>query len=90
VVRSNAQRVVRARAIVREAKNRPCTDCGVRYPHYVMQFDHLPEHTKLFGINGGYKSRGLGAIMAEIAKCELVCANCHAERTYRRSTCPSG
>ena len=36
--RRNAAQVVTA---VRAAKNVPCTDCGVRYPHYVMDFDHV-------------------------------------------------
>lgn len=29
------------RRIVREAKSQPCADCGVRYPPYVMDFDHV-------------------------------------------------
>jgi hypothetical protein len=28
---------------IREAKRRPCADCGVEYPHFVMDFDHVPE-----------------------------------------------
>ena len=27
-------------AIIVAAKNVPCMDCGVRYPTYVMDFDH--------------------------------------------------
>ena len=26
----------------------------------------------------------MGEAEAEVAKCEVVCANCHAERTYQR------
>ncbi len=33
------------RVIVREAKSVPCADCGVKYPYYVMDFDHRdPPH----------------------------------------------
>lgn len=33
------------RAFIVECKNVPCMDCGVTYPHYVMEFDHRePEH----------------------------------------------
>lgn len=61
---------------------KPCVDCGVIYPFYVTQFDHLSDN-KEFSIAkmGNYKWE---RVLAEIAKCELVCANCHAERTYLR------
>ena len=72
-----------ARAI-QVAKEKPCTDCGVQYPYYVMHFDHLGD--KEFGISGSRMNFGLTRIMAEIAKCEVVCANCHAERTHKRET----
>lgn len=71
------------RQYVIEAKQNPCVDCGVQYPHYVMQFDHRPDEIKKFGL-GQMGTRGLKLIQAEIAKCDLVCANCHAERTYQR------
>lgn len=32
-------------ALYREAKDRPCADCGVKYPPWVMQFDHLGDKT---------------------------------------------
>ena len=65
---------------VREAKEKPCTDCKIQYPHYVMQFDHLGD--KNFNISKLHRS--WAAIQAEIKKCEVVCANCHAVRTYKR------
>lgn len=75
----------RFREIINLAKSVPCSDCGIRYPAYVMHFDHLPEHEKCFTIaeagRGGVSEERLAA---EIAKCEVVCANCHAERTHRR------
>ena len=67
--------------VVYALKDVPCADCGIRYPRHVMDFDHLGE--KEFGISAGrYKS--LKRLLAEAAKCEVVCANCHRERTYRR------
>ena len=52
-------------------------------PH-VMDFDHVGEG-KVLNI-GRMRSSGhsLEEIEAEIAKCELVCANCHRERTQQR------
>jgi hypothetical protein len=73
------------KALMREAKDRPCTDCDKRYPYYVMDFDHRPDEEKRFNI-GGRETQGLGfeVMRAEIAKCDVVCANCHRERSHRR------
>ena len=73
----------RNRALARRAKDRPCADCGVTYPSYVMQFDHLGD--KKFSIadacGQGFSE---ATLLAEMDKCEVVCANCHAARTYQR------
>lgn len=58
----------------------PCTDCDEYYPYYVMQFDHV-NGDKEFNIANALR-KGLKAILKEIEKCDLVCANCHAERTW--------
>jgi len=76
-----------ARQFIRRAKDTPCADCQAKYPYYVMQFDHV-RGVKLFNV-ADYGQQGAGAIsmkklIAEIAKCDIVCANCHAERTYQR------
>jgi hypothetical protein len=60
----------------------PCTDCGIFYPYYVMEFDHLHSKDKTVS---WFASRGtLQQVKNEIEKCELVCSNCHAERTWKR------
>jgi hypothetical protein len=85
--RATAQRRNRkvvARTIIKTAKDVPCTDCELRYPSYVMQFDHV-RGVKLFDV-GAFTAtnRPLIDLDREIAKCEVVCANCHAIRTHRR------
>ncbi len=70
-------------ALLREAKGKPCTDCGNSYPYYVMDFDHVVG-VKVADINSLRKKRSLKTILAEMAKCEVVCANCHRERTFVR------
>ena len=60
-----------------------CKDCGKNYPYYVMHFDHLQD--KKFNI-GSRTSMNIDKLILEINKCEIVCANCHAERTYKRKT----
>jgi len=63
-------------------KDRPCADCGVKYPPYVMDFDHV-RGTKTSNLNlARYHSRSW--IDREVAKCDVVCANCHRERTHNR------
>ena len=78
----------RARArnadILAAAKDRPCEDCGLRWPAWVLEFDHVRGEKR----NDVSKLAAWGAaaetLRAEIAKCEVVCANCHRERTHRR------
>lgn len=70
------------RKLIREAKNKPCVDCGERYPYYVMEFDHV-RGTKLGNITFSVCNTA-NRLKAEIAKCDLVCANCHKVRTHER------
>jgi len=79
--KANALRL-RNQIIIRGAKNRLCADCGVQYPYYVMQFDHRDRMGKLFTIGSRGPVTSTRRLQAEIAKCDVVCANCHAERTY--------
>src|SRR5262245_44657301 len=44
-------RVKAARKFVTEEKSRPCVDCGIQYPHYVMDLDHRPGTTKRANFN---------------------------------------
>jgi len=67
-------------------KQGPCADCGVKYPYYVMDFDHRDNRVKLDNINQmvNYHSFSKEKILKEIQKCDLVCSNCHRVRTYSR------
>ncbi len=65
--------------------SRPCADCGGRFHPVAMTFDHLPGTTKRTDVSTLLHSGYRKLLLDEIAKCELVCANCHAVRTYVRS-----
>lgn len=67
--------------ILATAKSVPCADCGNVYPPHVMDFDHLRDKTLNVSHMVTYSIKRL---TDEIAKCEVVCANCHRERTFRR------
>ena len=56
-------------------------DCGQNDP-VVLEFDHLRD--KRFNVGSGLPYRNWESILAEIQKCEVVCANCHRRRTSRR------
>jgi hypothetical protein len=72
-------------AWVRSLKDmQPCTDCGVRYPWWIMQYDHIGGDKEGDISNAVNQGWGKTRILEEIAKCELVCANCHATRTHMR------
>lgn len=73
----------RRRAMVNEVKNVPCMDCGQSYPPCVMDFDHRPGEEKLFNL-GRVGAYGKASLLAEMAKCDVVCANCHRMRTAAR------
>jgi hypothetical protein len=80
--KANTERRKRYRKLLDEVKSVPCTDCEQRFPPYVMDFDHV-RGKKLFHVgNAGQQS--LAAVKAEIAKCEVVCSNCHRIRTHQR------
>ncbi len=61
-----------------------CLDCGEMYPHYILEFDHLPEHDKIDTLSN-LVSKSYDTILKELEKCEVVCSNCHNIRTYERS-----
>lgn len=69
---------------IREYKEtHPCVDCGDCFPYYVMDFDHLND--KSFAVSAyRKKTNSLERVKEEIAKCELVCSNCHRVRSFKR------
>jgi hypothetical protein len=72
-------------AMLDELRDVPCPDCGRRFPPCVMQFDHRDPATKQYEVTR-IITRARSVILAEIAKCDIVCTNCHRDRTHRRLT----
>jgi len=60
-----------------------CKDCGYRENRVALQYDHLPQFEKLFELSDAHVKPWC-EIMAEIEKCDVVCANCHSIRTANR------
>lgn len=61
-----------------------CVDCGYAKHPNALEFDHRPGTDKKFNIGEKVGSRTRTSIWEEIAKCDVVCANCHAIRTAER------
>jgi len=65
-------------------EDKGCADCRNRFPHYMLEFDHRPEHKKIDNVYRVFKRYGIQKAWDEIKKCDVVCANCHKHRTHHR------
>jgi hypothetical protein len=58
----------------------PCIDCGQADP-VLLQFDHRDRSTKVGTIGSMLNRASWAALLSEVAKCDVRCANCHRLRT---------
>jgi hypothetical protein len=79
--RKQALALERTAWLLRYFEDHPCQDCGETDP-VVLEFDHRRD--KEFNIGGVLPYRNWDTILAEIEKCDVVCANCHRRRTAQR------
>ncbi len=84
--RWNANRVRLNQHLISKYKGISCMDCKGVFPWCVMDFDHRPKEKKEFNI-GQFCVRtpskeNISKVEKEIAKCDLVCSNCHRIRTH--------
>ena len=81
--RASAKYRATIRAIIEEAKDKPCADCGRCFPTCAMEFDHV-RGRKAFKVSEAVQRAyaiNIEKVRAEISKCDVVCANCHRIRT---------
>ena len=81
---SSIQKVKDFRFWLNNLKSGPCKDCGRSLHHAAMDFDHI-RGSKVIGVANMW-SWGRDKVLAEIEKCELVCANCHRIRTIQNES----
>lgn len=83
----HAQRRLDFRVKLAEIKLKSgCVDCGYCDHACALQFDHIGDN-KEFTIAAS-STVSWDSVLAEIAKCEVVCANCHFVRTQQRAGRP--
>lgn len=71
----NRKAYAAATAYTEELKKQPCERCGRHFPSCVMDFHHKKGTTKVKAVSA-FRSLSQ-ALKDEVAKCELLCANCH-------------
>lgn len=68
------------RRVLAYLQEHPCVDCGERDP-VLLDLDHV-RGDKVESVSFMVRNNtGWQAIEAEIAKCEVRCANCHRRKT---------
>ena len=69
----------RVKAILVQEAGARCALCGYERCVRALAFHPLDPNSKSFGLAEGGLARSLDKARAEVAKCSLLCANCHAE-----------
>lgn len=83
--RDEGPKAIELKQWMNDLKSQPCSDCGNYFEKCCMDFDHRIGSIKKYNVAtmfAHHYSREL--IELEIAKCDLVCANCHRIRTRDR------
>ena len=70
-----AKRRARKEAII-ELKGGACERCGGVFPHYVFDLHHRDPALKEVNMNS-LQDKAWARVLAELEKCDLLCANCH-------------
>ena len=91
--RSGHQAYMRERAIQQRlefaewmaGQKTACVRCGFD-DHRALVFHHRDPSTKCFQVAMPAWGRRREQVIAEIAKCDVLCANCHQIIHYKRST----
>jgi len=71
------RKIIRQKSI--EFKGNKCAICGYNKCIKALEFHHLDDKQKDFGISAKGYTRSWDKVKKEIDKCILLCANCHRE-----------
>lgn len=60
-----------------------CIECGYKNNYAVLHFHHKNPAQKDFTLDQrSMANRSLNQCLTELDKCELLCSNCHMEKTF--------
>ena len=71
------RKLIKEKAI--DYKGSKCEVCGYSRCREALEFHHISDGNKSFGISEKGYTRSWEKVKAEIEKCLLLCANCHRE-----------
>jgi hypothetical protein len=71
------------RYVVEYLLNHPCETCGEADP-IVLVFDHIDPDSKTRNVSRFICQGTMEELIAEMEKCRVLCANCHARRTAKQ------
>lgn len=67
--------------VLRYMMDNGCEECGERHPA-CLEFDHIDQSTKRDTVTRMlHTNYSLDTVKEEMAKCRLLCSNCHRKRT---------
>jgi hypothetical protein len=81
---SNKQKI-NAQIIKEEKLKRGCECCGYNFHHSALDFDHIDPKQKIRDI-AKMHTTSFKLLYAEMAKCQVLCANCHRIKTHDPET----
>jgi hypothetical protein len=80
----NLVRKMNLKALMIQLRSNPCMDCGGTFRTCAMDFDHRDPTTKRWMPSHLPGHGSLRLMQEELAKCDLVCSNCHRVREETR------
>lgn len=85
--RARRGRAERAAYVTAYKLERGCADCGYDAHAEALDLDHRDHATKAHDVAYLVSTRvAWPRLLAELEKCDVVCANCHRVRTYSGTT----
>ncbi len=85
-IQLNKERIARLQKAITDTKMASgCLDCGYRQHPEALDFDHKGD--KIDNVSNMFRlGVSWSRLLAEMSKCDIVCANCHRVRTANRRT----
>ena len=72
----------RVEALAKIKQDAGCAHCGYNAHHAALEFNHLDPSKKLGNIAEHVTNWSWEKILDEVAKCEVLCSNCHHIHSY--------